>query len=85
MPSHDKAENKTHFTDSLYFPSFVYIYILQSPFLEAHLEEEEENEEIHSVDLGPVCFSIWMSHLDEDESFVCLDTKSAIYSDESSE
>ena len=35
-------------------------------------------------DIGPVCVSIWMIHLDEDESFVCLGTKNAIHSDGSS-
>ena len=32
--------------------------------------------------LGPVCFSIWMGYLDEDESFVCLGTKSADHPDD---
>ena len=35
-------------------------------------------------DIVPVCFSIYMDHLDEDESFVCLGTKSATHSDGSS-
>ena len=35
--------------------------------------------------LGPVCFSIWMNHLDKDESFVYLCTKSVTHSDGSSE
>ena len=48
--------------------------------------KREKNVEDDLSDYGPVCFSIWvwMGHLDEDENFICLYTKSVTHSDGSS-